>query len=143
MQIPKTGTSPRMALALSTAQGAAEGSPGPLLKKTPSGFIAITSEAGVFAGTTVTLQPENNADGTCCSWKAYKFLQVQRHSSCVCIHTCLQVALLTHKRKSELNTSRSVSKSHLQIKPVSAKEVPRGYNKPRLEVAEEPKNLIV
>jgi hypothetical protein len=33
------------------------GSPGPLLRNTPSGCIAITSAAGVLAGTTVTRQP--------------------------------------------------------------------------------------
>jgi hypothetical protein len=35
----------------------AAGSPGPLLRNTPSGFIARMSSAEVVAGTTVTLQP--------------------------------------------------------------------------------------
>ena len=35
----------------------AAGSPGPLDRKTPSGFIARMSSADVVAGTTVILQP--------------------------------------------------------------------------------------
>jgi hypothetical protein len=38
MQMPNTGTLPRIALAFCTAYGTAEGSPGPFENKTPSGF---------------------------------------------------------------------------------------------------------
>mmetsp|Transcript_4344 Transcript_4344/g.17331 ORF Transcript_4344/g.17331 Transcript_4344/m.17331 type:complete len:217 (+) Transcript_4344:90-740(+) len=58
MQMPNTGTTPRISSAFFTAYGTADGSPGPLLNKMPSGFMASTSDAGVFAGTTVSLHPK-------------------------------------------------------------------------------------
>jgi hypothetical protein len=57
MQMPNTGTFPTISCTVFTAYGTADGSPGPLLKRTPSGFKLSTSEAGQLAGTTVILHP--------------------------------------------------------------------------------------
>ena len=48
----------RVAL-MAYVQGA--GSPGPLERKTPSGFMASTSSTGVCAGTTVTRMPRSTS----------------------------------------------------------------------------------
>ena len=56
-QMPKTGSLPRQARTASTTGGTLTGSPGPLEKNTPSGFISRTFSAGVSHGTTVTSQP--------------------------------------------------------------------------------------
>jgi hypothetical protein len=45
--------------ALVTAYGAADGSPGPLLNRIPSGDMASTSAAGMLAGTTVMRHPND------------------------------------------------------------------------------------
>src|SRR6516165_6987378 len=57
--MPKVGVPDSITLRITgTAYSpVAAGSPGPLLKKTPSGRIARMSSAEVVAGTTVTLQP--------------------------------------------------------------------------------------
>src|SRR4030095_1100610 len=52
--MPKIGTRPRSPRTDSIRYGTPSGSPGPLERKTPSGFRARTSAAGVDAGTTVT-----------------------------------------------------------------------------------------
>src|SRR2546422_1017580 len=56
--MPKIGTSPMSAATLSRAYGTASGSPGPFERKTPSGLSAITSRAGVGAGTTFRLRDQ-------------------------------------------------------------------------------------
>ncbi len=56
-QMPKIGFLPIRSRTISRRTGTASGSPGPLERKMPSGFMASTSAAGVVAGTTRTRQP--------------------------------------------------------------------------------------
>src|SRR5918995_4359036 len=56
--MPNVGTPlSTSAFAFATAYGSAAGSPGPLLRNTPSGFMASSSDAGVVAGNTRTSHP--------------------------------------------------------------------------------------
>ena len=57
--MPKTGTLPRSAATVSRAPTTAAGSPGPLVRKMPSGWSASASAAVVRLGTTVIRHPDS------------------------------------------------------------------------------------